>query len=249
MMIKNRFRAVLRAAFAIAVTAAVLLTGFTPPAEAATRTLIDKNCRTIVAGRICVEMTKYVSSSVSRHEWRVSVSPVQGRWIQPLKYTTFGIMMGGDTPPICDSGTCPKFTSKKVGKWHRSDPVTKIWYRSAHGTNTLTAGRDSRQTPPNCKPIVAGKVCLTLIARLTREKASTASVLQVYPKAGRTITPKSHRLYNGDGTIRAQKSYCSNGCKPVSRAWGGTLTTTGWVVSANASYWTTSGDSGISVRF
>lgn len=237
-----------RATFAIAITAAIMLTGFSSPAQAASRTTTDKNCRTIVAGSVCVEMSKYVSGSTSRYQWRVIVAPVKGRWIQPLKYTTFGINKGGDWPPVCTGGSCPKFTSKKIGKWRNSpDEIVRMTYRSASGSNDLMAGRASVQDR-NCKTIVAGKVCFTVITKLHRHSKSTSSVLQVYPKAGRTITPISQRVYNGDGSLKASKSYCSKGCKPQSKTWGGTLATKGWVGRAYASYTSASGISGIASR-
>lgn len=233
----------------IAFAAAILiLTGTSLPAQAGTWTTLDRHCRSGTSGKICVDIAKYTSGSTTTRHWRILVYPAQGKWIQPLTYGQHGDNMGESGVPVCEGGSCPRFTAKKVGKWRPMDLyLIDLQYRTPSGTYWVSAGRMTTKRS-TCKTIVAGKVCLTNVHRYHGSAESTASVFQVFPRSGRTITPRAHYVYNRDLRIKASKSYCSTGCKALTSSWGGTLATSGYVRQAKATYSSASGTSSITLK-
>lgn len=233
----------------IAFAAAILiLTGTSLPAHAGTWTIKDRQCRSGTSGKICVDIATYTSGSKTTKHWRILVYPAKGKWIQPLVYGQHGDNMGEAGVPVCEGGSCPRFTAKKIGKWRPMDLyLIDVQYKTPSGTFWVSAGRMTTKRS-TCKTIVAGKVCLVNVHKYHGAAASTSSVLQLFPKSGRTITPRGHYVYNENLKLKASKIYCNSTCKPQSTSWGGTLSTSGYVRKAKATYSSASGTSSITLK-
>lgn len=233
---------------------AVTRGAITPAVQAsapATRTVIDINCRTIVSGKVCVDMTKYTSGSTSERQWRLRVYPVQDRWIQPLEFWPMQLNAGGDGDggwPVCASGTCPKFTTTKIGKWRPIEGYVAVMkYRSASGANTLAAGKQTIQNR-RCTTTGAGKVCATVINRLRREESAMESVFQVYPRDGRWISPISQRLYGWKGERITGRGYCTDGCKKLTKSWSASIPNIESFAKVKAKFRTSAGPGSVTGR-
>ena len=233
----------------IAFAAAILiLTGTSLPAQAGTWTSLDRHCRSGPSGKICVQIAKYTSGSRTTKHWRVQVYPAAGKWIQPLTYGQHGDNMGEVGLPVCAGGTCPRFTKTKIGKWRPMDMyIIDLQYKTPTGTYWVVAGRMTTKRS-TCKTIIAGKVCLINVHKNHAGTHHTSSILQVFPKAGHTITPRGHYLYNSDLKLKAGKIYCTRTCKPQSSGWAGTLSTSGKMRQAKGTYMTKSGTASIVLR-
>lgn len=234
--------------FLIAFAAAILiLTGTSLPAHAGTWTIKDRQCRSGTSGKICVDIATYKSGSKTTKHWRILVYPAKGKWIQPLVYGQHGDNMGEIDVPVCQ-GSCPRFTSKKIGKWRAMDlSIIEVRYKTPTGSYWVAAGRMTTKRS-TCKTIVSGKVCVVHTHKTHGYDKYTHSTLKLFPKTGHTLTPRMHTVYDEDLRFMTSTSYCRPTCKPQRARWTGDVGVHKYVRQTRATYSSASGTSSITLK-